>query len=58
MLADCGGLLTSRFGNVLQDEALEHAVVLLMRAAESGKAAHRKAATDQIETVLLARRLI
>jgi hypothetical protein len=54
-LADCGGLLTSRFGNVLYDEALEHAIVLLMRAAETGRAIHLEAATDQVETVLRAR---
>jgi hypothetical protein len=57
-LADCGGLLTERFSGVLHHEALEYAIVLLMRAAESGKVADRREATDQVERVLRGRGLI
>jgi hypothetical protein len=41
-----------RFGNVNQDEAIAHAIELMMRAAETGTRADRKAATDQVALVL------
>jgi len=40
------------FATVTQSAVLEHAIVLLMAAAGSGKAKDRKAATDQLVIVL------
>jgi hypothetical protein len=51
-LADCGGLLADRFAGTLQNEALEYAIILVMKAAASGKAADRSKARDQVERVL------
>lgn len=50
-LWDAAELITRRFGNVTQDAVLEHAIVLLLRAAETGTQADRKAATDQVALV-------
>jgi hypothetical protein len=44
--------------NLFHNEALEYAIVLLMRAAESGKVADRSEATDQVERVLRGRELM
>ena len=41
-----------RFGNVRHDRAVAHAIELMMRSAETGTKADRKAATDQIALVL------
>jgi hypothetical protein len=40
------------------DAVLEHAIALLMKAAESGELADRKTATDQVARVLQRQRLI
>jgi hypothetical protein len=57
-LQDCGGLLADRFAGTLHNEALEYAIVLVMKAAASGKAADRAEATDQVERVLRGRGLM
>jgi hypothetical protein len=45
-------LITRRFGSVTKSAPLEHAIGLLLRAAETGTRADRKAATDQVALVL------
>ena len=52
MLHDAADLITHRFGSVTKSAPLEHAIVLLLRAAETGTRADRKAATDQVAVVL------
>jgi hypothetical protein len=47
-LLEAGQYLSESFAAVTHSAVLEHAIVLLMRAAESGKAKDRKAATDQL----------
>ena len=51
-LHDAAELITRRFGSVTKPAPLEHAIVLLLRAAETGTQADRKAATDQVAHVL------
>jgi hypothetical protein len=51
-LHDAAELFTHRFGSVTKSAPLEHAIGLLLRAAETGTRADRKAATDQVELVL------
>ncbi len=57
-LRDAGTYLSERFANVTRDAVLEHAIALLMKAAESGELADRKTATDQVARVLQRQRLI
>jgi len=45
-LRQAGAYLSSRFGNTIKNAALEHAIQLLMHAAETGKLEDRKRATD------------
>jgi hypothetical protein len=52
MLHDAADLITRRFGSVTKSAPLEHAIVLLLGAAETGTRADRKAATDQVAVVL------
>jgi hypothetical protein len=52
MLHDAADLITRRFGSVTKSAPLEHAIVLLLGAAEIGTRADRKAATDQVAYVL------
>jgi hypothetical protein len=51
-LRDAGRFLLERFQGVTKSAPLEHAIVLLMRAAASGRRADRAAATDQVLIVL------
>jgi hypothetical protein len=51
-LLDAANLLAERFDTVRRDEALEHALELLLRAAETGRRRDREGATDQIALVL------
>jgi hypothetical protein len=51
-LREAGAFLTERFAQVTKCAVLEHAIVLLMAAAESGRPKDRKAATDQLAIVL------
>jgi hypothetical protein len=51
-LHDAAELFTHRFGSVTKSAPLEHAIGLLLRAAETGTRADRKAATDQVALVL------
>ena len=46
---DAASLLSRRFGH---SAALEHTIARLLRAAETGTRADRKAATEQVATVL------
>ncbi|MFL5220181.1 MAG: hypothetical protein ACJ8DO_16150 [Microvirga sp.] len=57
-LRDAGTYLAERFADVARDAVLEHAIALLMKAAESGELADRKTATDQVARVLQRQRLI
>jgi hypothetical protein len=57
-LREAGQFLSERFSNVTHDASLKRAIELLMRAAESGEAKDRKAATDQVVLVLLSRGLL
>ena len=58
-LRDAGDLLTGdAFRTVTASAPLAHAAELLMQAAESGDRADIAEATDQIEIVLRARRLL
>jgi hypothetical protein len=47
-LHDVAEAFLRRFGNVRHDQAVAHAIELMMRAAENGTRAERKAATDQV----------
>ena len=51
-LHDAAELTTRRFGTVTRDAPLKHAIWLMLRAAETGARADRKAATDQVALVL------
>jgi hypothetical protein len=51
-LHDAAELITRRFGSVTKSALLEHAIGLLLRAAETGTRADRKTATDQVAHVL------
>jgi hypothetical protein len=51
-LRQAGAYLSSRFGNTIKNAALEHAIQLLMHAAETGKLEDRKRATDQLARLL------
>jgi hypothetical protein len=44
-LFDARNCLVNTFANVVRNDALGHAIVLLMEAAETGKLANRRAAT-------------
>jgi hypothetical protein len=52
VLWDAAELMTRRFGTITQSAAVEYAVRLLLRVAETGTEEDRKAATDQIVLVL------
>jgi hypothetical protein len=45
-------LIAGRFQTATRDDPLEHAITLVIRAAETGTRADRKAATDQVALVL------
>ncbi len=45
-LLDTADLLSSRFQGVIRHDPLEHAMTLLLRAAETGTRADREGATD------------
>ena len=51
-LHDAAEQFTRQFGSVPKSALLEHAIGLLLRAAETGTRADRKAATDQVALVL------
>ena len=51
-LLDAANLLAERFQTVRRNDPLEHAIRLLLRAAETGAREDRKAATEQIALVL------
>ena len=51
-LHDAAERITRRFSSVAKSAPLEHAIGLLLRAAETGTQADRKAATDQVAHVL------
>ena len=51
-LHDAAETIARRFGSVRRDAPLEHAIRLLLRAAETGTRADRLTATDQIALVL------
>ena len=51
-LHDAADAFLRRFGNVDHDDATAHAITLMIRAAETGARADRKAATDQVALVL------
>ena len=56
-LKDAGELIGSSQG-VLKDAALEHAIELLMQAAQTGKSAHVAATAHQLRIVLNMRLLL
>ena len=51
-LHNAAELITRRLGSVTKSAPLEYAIGLLLRAAETGTEADRKAATDQVAVVL------
>jgi hypothetical protein len=51
-LHDAAELITRRFGSATKSAPLEHAISLLLRAAETCTRADRKAATNQVALVL------
>ena len=51
-LHDAAEVHVRHFGNVNHDAPTAHAIDLMMRAAETGTRADRKAATDQVAFVL------
>ena len=51
-LLDAADLLAEGFQTVRRYDPLEYAIELLLRAAETGTPADRKAATDQVALVL------
>ena len=53
-----GACLVSTFANVVRNDALAHAIALLMDAAQTGKKKDREAATDQIALVPRSRALL
>lgn len=54
-LRQAGAFVAERFPNTTHSAVLEHAVTTLMRAAETGTAADREAATDQVTLLLKGR---
>lgn len=56
-LSDARGCLLAYFSTTTKDEALAHAIELLLKAAEKGSFRNRKVATDQVATVLAGRGL-
>jgi hypothetical protein len=56
-LSDARDCLLRYFAGVTQSDALVHAIVLLMRAAEKRTRKDRAAATDQVAVVLSGRGL-
>jgi hypothetical protein len=54
-LHDAASLLSRRFGH---SAALEHTIARLLRAAETGTRADRRAATGQVATVLRVNRVM
>ena len=57
-LSDARDLILERFISVTHSVALVHAGELLLEAAETGERADIAAATDQIELVLMQKRLM
>jgi hypothetical protein len=57
-LSGARAVILERFSTVTHSEALAHTGRLLLTAAETGKRADIEAATDQLERVLRARRLM
>jgi hypothetical protein len=55
-LRDAANYIAGRFANVTRNAALEHAIELLMEAAESGALEDRKRATDQLARFLAGER--
>jgi hypothetical protein len=51
-LLEAADILSSRFQGVIRYGPLEHAITLLLRAAETGTRADHEAAMDQVELVL------
>jgi hypothetical protein len=56
-LSDARECLLTHFSTTTKNDALAHAIELMMKAAETGTIPDRKAATDQVATVLAQRRL-
>lgn len=56
-LADARDCILRHFGDVTTNDALTHAMVLLMKAAEKKTRKDRAAATDQVSIVLAGRGL-
>ena len=52
-LGDAAGVVAEDFGLVTNSAIMEHAVELLLRAAETGSANDRRKATEQIQTLLM-----
>jgi hypothetical protein len=57
-LRDAGAYLSERFAGVTHSAVLEHAIELLMKAAQSGTLADRKTETDQVARTLQGQRLV
>jgi hypothetical protein len=57
-LREAAAVILERFSSVRQDASVEHAIELLMKAAETGGMRDRKVATDQLWRVLMDRRLL
>ena len=55
-LRDAGRYLTDNYANMTRSQALEHAIELLMKAAESGDRRDIKAATEQVARFLQGQR--
>jgi len=51
-LADAADLLGTEFSAVTRSASLEHAIALLIQAAETGRPVERRAATEQVRTLL------
>jgi len=52
-LAEAAAVVAEDFGTVTNNAILEHAVELLLRAAETGRTADRREATEQVQTLLM-----
>ncbi len=57
-LHDATELFTGRVQNIRRDAALEHAMALLLQAAERGRKTDRRAATAQVALVLHRNRIL
>jgi hypothetical protein len=57
-LSDVRSQFPDRFASVTHSEALDYAGDLLLKAAETGDSADIAAATDQIELMLMQKRLM